>query len=141
MGSARACRFFLMYCHYVFSQKWLWLSGRDIEQLATIPNLLPSTCRVRAVTLEYAPWKLHANVTAYGRGAPEHPFELALYCTQTFSGVREAENFLVSTRYARHVEWVVRRTEESRDLTNAASVEHKTDPAPVATTEREEMGY
>jgi hypothetical protein len=71
-------RFFWHYICNIFSQWWLRISRRDVTMLAAVLGRVPH-CDVKVVTVSYEIGKLQTNALLYGKPAPDHAFELALF--------------------------------------------------------------
>ena len=76
---SRVAQFFWQYVCNIFSQYWLRMSGRDVSRLAAVLSGMPR-CEAKVVSLSYEIGKLQSNSRLYGKPAPKHAFELALFC-------------------------------------------------------------
>ena len=74
-------KFFGRYACNIVYQQWLCWLGRDIVKFTRILDRLPQA-EVHVVSLSYDAGQLEINARDYGKPAPEHPFELALYSSQ-----------------------------------------------------------
>lgn len=72
-------RFFIRYIQNIYSQAYLRVLNRDFAKLRRILEQLLDSCEVKVVSLRYDADALDTNSFAYGKPAPEHAFELALY--------------------------------------------------------------
>ncbi len=100
-------RFFWNYSCNIFSQWWLRSSGRDVSTLAAVLGRVPQ-CDVKVVTVSYEISKLQSNALLYGKPAPEHAFELALFLA--------GRNNEVDTGYSAQTERIVEEACERRHL-------------------------
>ena len=103
----QSAMFLRRYACNIVSQCWLRWLRKDVSRLAPILEQLPQ-CGVHVVNVRYEPDKLANNTEAYGKPAPEHALELALYC----SGNRRVSD----AKYSRHVERVVEKALKRRKL-------------------------
>lgn len=103
----RITRFFLDYFSNIFSQWWLRASRRDVARLAAVLERVPQ-CDVKVVTVSYEIGKLQSNALLYGKPAPEHAFELAL-----FLAGRKVDG---DAGYLAHAERVVEEAFERRQI-------------------------
>jgi hypothetical protein len=78
-------RFYWHYLRNIISQHWLRISGRDLQKIAGALNRTQG-CEVKLVKLKNDVGQLQINSRLYGKPAPEHAFELALY-TEEEAGV------------------------------------------------------
>ena len=95
VGSHANARFFGCYICNIFSQTWLRLSSGDTRALTRLACQIPQ-CEIKVVTLSYEIGQLSDNSQQYGKPAPEHAYELALYSRET-----------ASDKYKTYVAWVV----------------------------------
>ena len=100
-------RFFWSYLCNIISQACLYWSKRDLVRMERILIRMPA-CDIKAVSLDYEPEQLVTNAHKYGKPAPEHGFELALYCS--------GKHLMSDGTYFDHVERVVAEAVERRRL-------------------------
>ena len=103
-GSAR---FFWHFTRHIVSQAYLRRSRADLKRLTNAVGRLRN-CDVNVVSLSYEPGQLNINAYAYGKPAPEHAFELALFCSHSYGTFDNA--------YYDHVGKVVEEALERRNV-------------------------
>ena len=78
---AQTARFFCRYVLNIVSQYQLPLLKGDIVGLSPILDRIPR-CDVKVVSQRYDVGSLRHNARVYGKPAPQHAFELALFCSR-----------------------------------------------------------
>lgn len=80
--TAHAESFFLDFAYNTLSQAWRRKTRYDCAGIFEVLGHLRADCEVCVVVFAYSMVQLDGNRLYYGRAAPQHSFELALFCSE-----------------------------------------------------------